>query len=117
MGRNAKLKAGRRSKREATARDQRRRIGFEIAPCSYQHCPNNRPIGTHIFWRKDGEGHYASCDDCVQQMMQALKLAGIDAQVVTVNALEHLRSNPPHSPTDVEADHGKEEASDSNPEV
>jgi len=107
MGRNAKLKAERRRKRTAVARDQEQRIGFVIAPCSYKHCPNGRPPGDLLLWRADGEGHYASCEGCSEDMMRSLKLAGIDAQVVTVAALEHLRQSgklevPPESDSPVE---------------
>lgn len=98
MGRKARLKRERRQKRAEQAAKQRKLLGFEVAPCSYKRCPNGRPPGTHLLWRTDGEGHYTACDDCVQNQMQALKLAGINTQVVTVNALAHMRNNPPQGP-------------------
>lgn len=98
MGRKSRMKRERRAERKRIAAEQRRRIGFEIAPCSYKKCPNGQPPGTHLLMRKDGEGHYTACDDCVEATMQALKLAGIDAQVATVDAIEHMRSNPPRKP-------------------
>jgi hypothetical protein len=98
MGRNAKMKRERRVARAAIATEQKRSIGFAIAPCSFQRCKHNRPPGTHILWRVDGQGHYTACDDCVQHMMQALKFVGIDIQVVTVNALAHMRHNEPQGP-------------------
>jgi len=97
MGRNARLKRERRAARAAAAADQRRRIGFVVAPCSHKDCPNRQPPGTHLLYKPDGS-HYTACDDCVQGMMRGLKAAGIDCQVVTLAALEHMKANPPQGP-------------------
>lgn len=60
-----------------------------LPPCSYKDCPNGRPASTHILRKGDGT-FFSSCDDCIQPMMHALKLEGIDVQVANLNALEHL---------------------------
>lgn len=94
MGRKARLKRKRRAERERIRHAQRKRLGFALAPCSFKRCPNGRPPGTHILRLRDGT-HYTACDDCANPMMVDLKRQGIDAQVATVSALEHLKNNPP----------------------
>jgi len=97
MGRNARLKRGRRDARQSRRYEQRTRLGFSLEPCSNRKCPERRPPGTHVIMRADGLGNYSSCDSCAQTMMHALKAEGIDAQVATVDALAHMRQHPPHN--------------------
>ena len=88
MGRNARLKRERREKRKRLGiRRNRRRE--KMPPCSYRSCENGNPPGTHILQKTDGN-FFSSCDDCITPMMHALKGQGIDAQVVSVEALEML---------------------------
>jgi len=60
-----------------------------MPPCSYRACDNDNPPGTHILRKSDGN-FFSSCDDCIEPMMHALKAQGIDAQVVSVEALKMM---------------------------
>ena len=82
MGRNARAKRERREKRKHRKRDK-------MPPCSYRSCDNGNPPGTHILRKSDGN-FFSACDDCITPMMHALKGQGIDAQVVSAEALEML---------------------------
>ena len=77
---------GRASRRKSERREKRR---VALPPCSYQHCPSRHLPSTHIIQKKDGT-FFAACEACVEPMMQAIKLSGMDAQVVTHAALKNL---------------------------
>jgi hypothetical protein len=84
MGRKSRLKRERREERKANT----------LPPCSYQHCANGRPPGTHLIRKMqddEGAGEFlTSCDDCLEPMLAVVRAQGIDAQVFTVAALAQL---------------------------
>ena len=88
MGRNAKLKQKRREERKRLG-IRRHRKKDRMPPCSYRECSNGNPEGTHILRKSDGN-FFSSCDDCIDPMMHALKMQGIDAQVASVEALKMM---------------------------
>jgi len=61
----------------------------DLPACSNRECPNRRPHSTHIIRKGDGT-FFAACDACVEPMAQAVRLTGIDVQIVSKRALEHL---------------------------
>lgn len=88
MGRNARLKRERReARKKAGVVKHHKRDKFP--PCSYKDCEHGRPEATHLLLLEDGN-YFAACDDCIEPMMQALRMKGINAQVVTKAAVEQL---------------------------
>ena len=89
----AKWKQRTRRQRARTgrpAKPQRAKRRTDKMPrCSYQNCSNGQPPSTHILRKVDGT-FFASCDDCIEPMMHALKYRGIDTQVVSLEALGML---------------------------
>ena len=77
-----------RGGRQAKSQHVKRRTD-KMPRCSYQNCSNGQPPSTHILRKTDGT-FFASCDDCIEPMMHALKYKGIDTQVVSLEALGML---------------------------
>jgi hypothetical protein len=84
MGRNRRIKAQRRDERRT----------HRLPPCSYQHCANGRPPGSHLIRKMTEGGEFlTACDGCLEPMVAAVRGQGIDAQVIPRSALALAQLN------------------------
>ena len=104
---------GKGRKRWMAKRRRKRRPPKPPKPVKLPKCSTKGCKRTSEFILRKGDGNFhCACSECLQPMTVALKAKGIDVQIVTRNALDHLRRQgkmpsimpAPDEPVDVESD-------------